>query len=53
MLYLGSALGGLAQPTPQGHGPKGYLTTFNHAEDVTEKVSHLFITNPKSPVCEY
>ena len=37
-IVLGSALGGLARPTPQGSTPKGYLTAMNEALVITEKV---------------
>ncbi|KAI8965299.1 hypothetical protein F5Y11DRAFT_313576 [Daldinia sp. FL1419] len=42
MMIIGSALGGLAQPTPQGTGPKGYLTATNDAEIITEKIFWAF-----------
>lgn len=32
-------MGGLAQPTPQGHGPKGYLSVTSKSIVITEKVT--------------
>ena len=34
----GSALHALAQPTPSGHGPKGFMTVLNYAIITTEQV---------------
>ncbi|KAI1758776.1 hypothetical protein GGR53DRAFT_205421 [Hypoxylon sp. FL1150] len=42
MMIIGSALGGLARPTPQGTGPKGYLSATNDAEILTEKIFWAF-----------
>lgn len=37
-------MGGLARPTPQGHGPKGYLTSTSPSIILTEKVKWLALT---------
>ncbi|KAI1076112.1 hypothetical protein F5B20DRAFT_594319 [Whalleya microplaca] len=42
MMIIGSAMGGLSQPTPQGTGPKGFLTATNDAEILTEKIFWVF-----------
>lgn len=42
MLIVGSALSGLAQPTPPGNGPEGFLTVINDALIVTEKIEWAF-----------
>lgn len=42
MMIIGSAMGGLARPTPQGTGPKGYLTATNDAEILTEQIFWAF-----------
>ncbi|OTB01691.1 hypothetical protein M426DRAFT_14305 [Hypoxylon sp. CI-4A] len=42
MMIIGSAMGGLAQPTIQGTGPKGYLSATNDAEILTEKIFWAF-----------
>lgn len=42
MMIIGSAMEGLARPTPQGTGPKGYLTATNDAEILTEKIFWAF-----------
>ena len=36
----GSAVHALAQPTPPGEGPEGFLTVLNDALVTTEKVNH-------------
>ncbi|TVY83828.1 hypothetical protein LSUE1_G001333 [Lachnellula suecica] len=38
----GSAMGGLARPTPQGQGPKGYLTSTSDSIILTEKIFWSF-----------
>lgn len=50
VLALGSAMHALAQPTPLGKGPKGFLTVLNKAIVVTEKVgvSGLLISRVQS-----
>ncbi|KAI1382875.1 uncharacterized protein F4822DRAFT_435250 [Hypoxylon trugodes] len=42
MMIIGSAMGGLARPTPQGTGSKGYLTATDDAEILTEKIFWAF-----------
>ncbi|KAI0485071.1 hypothetical protein GGR56DRAFT_616728 [Xylariaceae sp. FL0804] len=37
-----SALGGIAQPTPQGTGPEGFFTATDNAEIITEKIFWSF-----------
>ncbi|KAI9666608.1 MAG: hypothetical protein M1821_004544 [Bathelium mastoideum] len=42
MMIVGSALGGLARPTPQGTTPKGYLTAYDEANKITDKIFWTF-----------
>ncbi|KAI2628677.1 hypothetical protein GGR54DRAFT_628507 [Hypoxylon sp. NC1633] len=42
MMIIGSEMGGLAQPTPQGTDPTGYFTVTNDAEVLTEKIFWAF-----------
>ncbi|KAI2629786.1 hypothetical protein GGR54DRAFT_650075 [Hypoxylon sp. NC1633] len=43
MLVIGASLDGLAQPTPQGWGPKDYFWVTDDAEILTEKLFFAFI----------
>ena len=40
-LHAGSAVHALAQPTPQGNGPEGFLTVLDDALITTEKVCEV------------
>ncbi|KAI1773035.1 hypothetical protein F4818DRAFT_131335 [Hypoxylon cercidicola] len=43
MLVIGASLDGLAQPTPQGWGPKDYFWVTDDAEILTEKIFFAFM----------